>query len=255
MAIPTVVGVSAAAASSLTTATPAFPTSYTATADDIGIIFAETESADTLVPPTGWTAVINSVVSTGTTTRLWAIWRRIQAGDTAPTIADPGDHQIARMIVVRGCATSGNPWDQSTQTTELVADTTVSIPTVTTSVNDCLILAAFGTGQDIASTAGATGWTNAGLSSLTEQMDNWDIVGTGGGFALATGGKATAGSTGATTATLSLTANFKTLMTIALRPPPVLFEVSRLARSPRPSEQPQVSGNYLLPPSSQIIGG
>lgn len=217
MAAPTVVGVGATAAG-LGAVTPAFPGGYTAVADDVAVTFAETDTADTLTPPTNWAPITNANVSSGTTTRLWAIWRRLTASESAPQIADAGNHIVARMIVLRGCVTTGNPWDQAQPSTELVADTTVSITGVTTGVADCLVLAAFGTGQDIGSTAGATGWTNANLTGLTEQMDNWNTAGTGGGFAVASGVKATAGATGNTTATLSLTANFKAQLCIAFKP-------------------------------------
>lgn len=217
MAIPTVVGVGAAA-SGAADITPALPGGYTAVADDIWITGHECDNADTLVPPTGWALIQNSPVATGTPTKLSAIWHRAVGGDTAPVIADVGNHQVGRMIVIRGCIATGNPWDVATATQELVADTSVSIASITTSLADCLILAMFSTGQDIASTAGATGWANANLSSVTERMDDWTALGTGGGFSMMTGGKATAGATGASTATLSLTANFKAQLHIALKP-------------------------------------
>lgn len=138
------------------------------------------------------------------------------AGEAAPAITTTANHKIGRMIVVRGCRTTGNPFEAAPASTELVADTTVSIPGMTTTSDNCLILYAFGTGQDITSTAGATGWANASLGSVSERMDNWTATGTGGGFAMASGEKATAGATGAMTATLSLTANFKTLMAMSL---------------------------------------
>lgn len=252
MPAPTVVGVGAGT-SGVGSVTPAYPGGYTAVADDVALTYVECESADTVTLPTNWGLLVASNVSTGTTTKLSVLWRRLTASESAPTIADAGDHMNARMIVLRGCSPSGNPWDVFTQTTELVADTTVSVPAVTTTVANTLVLVAFGTGQDIASTAGATGWTNGNLSSLTERMDNWVVDGLGGGFAMATGVKATAGSTGATTATLSLTANFKTLITIAMRE---LREDARpLLRSPRPAEGPATSGPYAQTYPSTILGG
>jgi hypothetical protein len=222
MAIPTVVGVGAAA-SGAADITPAFPGGYSAVTDDVGISFLECDSTDTINLPTGWALVQVQSVTSGTTTELSAVWRRLVGGDTAPTYVDAGNHQVGRMIVIRGCIATGNPWDVATPTQELVADTTVSIASITTSGPDRLILAAFSTGQDIASIAGATAWANANLSSVTERMDNWTSSGTGGGFAMATGGLATAGATGATTATLSLAANFKAMLHIALKPPVPTF--------------------------------
>ena len=216
MPIPTVVGVGAGASNAGALTVP-YPGGYTAILDDLALSFIETESADVVTPPTNWAVITSSTVSSGTTTKLWVLWRRLTASEATPSIADAGNHMGGRMIILRGVINTGNPWDVFSSTTELTADTTVSIPAVTTTVVDCLILDAFGTGQDVASTAGATGWTNANLGSLTEQMDNWVATGLGGGFAMATGTKATIGSTGATTATLSLTANFKTLIKIAIK--------------------------------------
>jgi hypothetical protein len=255
MALPTVVGVGAGT-SGTGAITPAYPGGYTAVADDVAITPVETESTDTLVPPTNWAHLTNQVVTTGTTTKLWLIWRRLTTSEAAPTIAAVTNHMGGRMIVVRGCKNTGNPWDGFFGTTEVVADTTVSIPGLTTSVNDCLVLAAFGTGQDTASTAGATGWTNASLANLTERMDNWVIAGSGGGFAMATGEKAAAGVVSATTATLSLAANFKTLIVVALAPLVAAPETTHvLIRGNRPSETTSTSGPYSQPSSSMILGG
>jgi hypothetical protein len=219
VALPTVVGVGAAT-SGAAGITPAYPGGYTATADDLGFTWVECLNTDTVTPPTGWALATSTTVTSGTApTKLSVLWRRIQGGDTAPPIADAGDHMVGRMIVIRGGIVSGNPWELITGTSELVSDTTVSIPGGITTVPDQLVMVAFGTGQDVASTAGATGWTNASLASLTERMDGWAIAGSGGGFAMATGEKAAAGTVDATTATLSLTANFKTLIIISVKPP------------------------------------
>jgi hypothetical protein len=221
VAAPTVVGVGAAT-NSAGAVTPAYPGGYTAIADHIAVTFVECDTADTITPPTNWALMASANATTGTApTKLSAIWRRLTASEAAPTIADAGNHMQAQMIVISGCVTTGNPWDVGTAvgTTELVADTTVSIPAITTLVADCLILAAFSTGQDTASSAGATGWANANLTGVTEQMDGWTSAGTGGGFSMMTGVKVAAGSTGASTATLSLTANFKAQLHIALKPP------------------------------------
>jgi hypothetical protein len=220
VAVPTVVGVGAATAA-IGAVTPAYPGGYTAIADDCAWTFTECETADTITPPTNWAVCTFANASTGTTpSKLTCLWRRLTAGESAPTIADAGDHINAQMIVVRGCSTVGNPWDIAVGNTELVADTSVSIPGGTTTGDDRLILAAFSTGQDVASTAGATGWADATLTGVTEQMDNWAIAGAGGGFAMATGVKALAGTVGPMTATLSLTASFKALIYIALRSQP-----------------------------------
>lgn len=216
MPMPFVVGVGAFA-SNVAAMTCALPAGYTAVANDIWLTFRECENADTVSVPAGWAIVANQGVASGTTTRLSAIWHRAASGDTAPSLADVGDHQVGILIVIRGCKATGNPWNQAATSQELVADTTVSIPGVTTTVPDCLCLYAFSTGQDVNSSIGASAWADASLTNVTEQMDRWATAGTGGGFGMASGGKEVAGATGAMTATLGLTANFKALMCIALQ--------------------------------------
>jgi hypothetical protein len=250
VALPTVVGVGAAIAG-IGAVTPAYPAGYTAVADDCAFTFVECESTDTVTPPTNWAVAASANVATGTPTKLTCLWRRLTAGEAAPTIADAGNHMNAQMIVIGGVSTAGNPWDIAVGNTELVADTTVSIPGGTTTGADRLIMAAFSTGQDVASTAGATGWADGTLANVTERMDNWATAGLGGGFAMATGEKATAGTVGPMTATLSLTANFKALLYIALRSqPPGQAVPEILIRSPRPAEHGNVVGPYAQPYNS-----
>lgn len=216
MSMPTVVGVGAAT-SGIGAITPAYPGGYTAVADDVAITFCECESTDTVTLPTNWGLMVAQSVTTGTVTKLSALWRRLTDAEAAPQIADAGNHLGARMIIVRGCVATGNPWDIAVGSTEIATDTTISIPTSSTSVIDTLVLAAIATGQDTVSTAGVTGWANANLANVAERMDNWVSAGTGGGFAMVTGEKGSAGPIGATTATLSLTANNKAHLLIALK--------------------------------------
>jgi hypothetical protein len=235
--MPTVVDVGVFS-SNAAAMTCAFPVGYTAVADDVALTFREMENADTPSVPAGWAILTQQGVSSGTTTRLAVIWKRLVGGDTAPSLADVGDHQVGMMIIIRGCKTSGNPWNIFTSTTELTADTSVSIPTVTTTAANCLILQAFSTGQDVNSSAGVTTFANASLTNVAERMDRWVTAGTGGGFWMGSGEKAVAGATGAMTATLLLTSNFKALMTIAMEgaadvaiPPPSTVVNAAVARS------------------------
>jgi hypothetical protein len=252
MAMPTVVGVGTSV-NSTGNITPPYPGGYTAIDNDVAITFVEDES-EILTPPTNWAILASVPVASGSVTRLTALWRRLTAGEAAPAITTTANHKVGRMIVLRGDRPSGNPHDAAHTTTELLADTTVSIPGTTTTFRNCLLLYAFSTGQAITSSAGATGWADASLANVTERMDDWTVTGLGGGFAMASGEKVTPGATGAMTATLSLTANFKTLMCISLvgdsddpRQP--------LIRSARPIESGASSGNYAVPTSSTILGG
>ena len=221
--MPSVVAVGAVA-SGAGAITPPFPASITD--NDILLTVAECEGvtapgAYTL--PSGWGQVSTdgtpvSPVVQGTNTRLTVIWRRFVAGDTAPSLGDSGDHNLGRMIAIRGCPTTGNPWNIVSVAVEATSDTSASWPGVTTTVPDCLILEILATSADIASAQIST-ITNATYTSITERMDNGIITGNGGVIICYSGIKATAGATGSSTATLT-TAGFKAYMTLAMMPAP-----------------------------------
>jgi len=250
---PSVVNVGAVA-SSATAITPAFPASISA--DDCLFTIAECEGitapgAYTL--PSGWAHVTGSPIQEGTNTRLWVIWRRYDGVFTAPSLGDSGDHNVGRMIAIRGCPTTGNPWDIVSSATEATSDTSATWPGVTTTVDDTLILEIISTGADIASTAQLGALTNSNYTSITEQMDNWISTGNGGGIGMVSAIKATFGATGQSTATMA-TASTKCLMTLALKN---AFSGSSqiLQRSPRPAEQHIVVGAYAPHSPSSFLGG
>ncbi len=187
-------------------------------ANDILVMFLENQDATGIGSVTGFSPILAQYVNTGTATRLTALWKRAVGGDTSVSVPDPGDHVSARVVGVRGCVTSGNPWNVTSNASDLTANTSVSIPGATTTAADCLVLAAFSTGTDVAanSTTHVSGWANASLANVTEQVDNWYTTGLGGGIGVASGEKAAAGAYGATTATIAA-ADFKAMMTIALQ--------------------------------------
>jgi hypothetical protein len=202
---------------------PTMPTGVLA--NDVLLLFVETAAeAVTLSGGTEtWTQVTTpaSIGTAGTGTRITVFWARAsQNSPTSPTINDSGDHQQAGIIAFQGVITSGNPINVSATSTETNVDTSVSFPGVTTTVADTLVVVAMA--GDLPDTNGSgnfSGWTNANLTNLTEQIDNTTTSGNGGALGVATGGKATAGASGSTTATLG-TAAVKAMMTIALTPAP-----------------------------------
>jgi hypothetical protein len=144
-------------------------------------------------------------------------WKRHDGSESNPVVADSGDHNIAMVAGFRGCATTGDPWDQKITTADAVSNTGFSAQGFTTTVPECLIVVAGCVATDIG-TARFGSWANASLTSVTERFDQASIVGNGGGIGMATGIKATAGVVNATTATL-VTASFNTSITLALKPP------------------------------------
>ena len=200
--------------------TPAWPTHQSG---DVALLIVESANqAISLSTPAGFAEVTNSPQGTGTAagtaaTRLAVYWKRATtSAEAQPTVADSGDHQIARIITFRGVIASGNPWDVTAGNVASSASTSVSIPGVTTTVANTLVVTIVANATDTSS-ARTSGWTNTNLASLTERVDSNTKSGNGGGFGVATGVKATAGATGNTTATLA-TSSVQGRMSIALKP-------------------------------------
>lgn len=193
--------------------TPAWPTHQ---ADDIGFLVCET-GAEAVAAPTGWTEVTNSPQAAAAT-RCTVFWKRAtSSSETNPTITDPGDHVIAGIVTVRGARALGTPINITSGGTEGSDDSYV-IPGATTTVADCLVLIFATHDFDIDSTAGWSGWANSSLANLTERVDWSESDGNGGGIAVVSGEKATAGAYGNTTSTLGV-ASTKGYITVAVEPP------------------------------------
>lgn len=221
MPMPTVYA-TGAVASSLGAAL-AVPIPPGTTTDDVLLLFHEMDpalNAAVLGTVTGFAEVDSTSPqsqTTGLPTRLTVRWHRATGAESG-TVATPAvtNHQIARIVGIRGAVASGNPWNV-TAGAIAAASGTVNFPTLTTTAIDCLIVHAFTTGTDIA-TAQQTGTpTNAALTGITVQVNNWTTSGTGGGVAVVTGQKATAGAIGTTTTTNATATSTQALMTIAMQ--------------------------------------
>jgi hypothetical protein len=203
--------------------TPALPAGIVA--NDILLLFVESASEVIFLSNQNggtWTEAPDSSQSTGagggtSSTRLAVFWSRYNGTQGAPTVADPGDHAVGRIIAIRGCIGSGDPFDVTAGGTEAASDTSGSIPGDTTTVANTLVVAALTSSYDGSSTTMFSGWTNANLTNLTERIDNNVADGNGGGIGVATGEKATAGAYAATTVTLT-NAGYKALWSGALKP-------------------------------------
>lgn len=187
-------------------------------ADDIFLLFVESNSTDTPAAPSGgWAAVTNSPQN-DTGTKLSVFWLRAASGsETNPTILDPGDHSIAAAVRVRGCKTTGNPWNITKGSVAGSGTTTVTVTGDTTTVNGCLIVCGVSTATDTNTGLSNSNWANAALSGITQIINDSDTAGDGGGLIVMYGTQATAGAVGNTTATLS-GASRQGHMMIALEP-------------------------------------
>lgn len=203
--------------------------------NDILLLFLETSNqAITIANQNGgiWAAVLNSPQSTGAAataaaTRLTVFWSRYNGVQGAPTTSDSGDHQLGRIIAVRGVITTGDPWDVTAGGVEVGnTDTSASIPGAVTTVANTLVVAAIATAlPDANGTTVFSALTNANLTGLAERTDNSTNANNGGGLGIATGVWATTGNYGPTTMT-TLAATAKAMISIALRPPDSTFSIN-----------------------------
>lgn len=210
-------GAAGALAVGIAAVTPAMPAGIQD--NDIVLLLAQSSNEPiTLSDAQGFVEVTpqqgTGVAAALGSTLLACYWKRVIGAQTDPTIADAGNHVVARTVSFRGCIKSGNPWDVAVGDTG-ASDTAVSIPGLTTTRINTLVVAILADGLDLGG-ARFSGMTNASLSSLTEQFDTGSANGNGGGLVLITGTKAAAGSVSATTGSLS-SASLQARMTLALR--------------------------------------
>jgi len=198
--------------------------------NDVGIIIVESSGGDptlTITTPSGWSQVTGSpVVDVATTagSKLQVFWKRITTtagSNPEPDVILPsgGNHIIAALFAVRGCITSGNPWDVISTGQKSTASTSITFPSLTTTVSDCAILL-IATRPNSSISGSIFSNLNLSGSALTNTdqvgVRNGTTSGNGGGFVRYTGEKATPGSIGTHTATTtsSLTSAY---MVIAFR--------------------------------------
>lgn len=169
-----------------------------------------------------WSPQYAGTAASNPASRLAVYWKRTVGGDTAPTVADSGNNTEGQIHCFSGVINTGNPWDVGAGGNDGGAnDTSGNIPGATTTVDNDLVVLINSTSYNGTSQTQFSGWTNANLSTLTEQTDNSNTAGLGGGHGMATGIMATAGNYGTTTVTLAAT-SYKGAISIALKPQPVV---------------------------------
>lgn len=199
----------------------AWPTSGTYAVGDFALLLVESAN-EAITTPSGWTQATNSPQSTGTAAaaggvRLSVYWKYATSTTEANvSVADSGDHTTAQIHVFGGVHAT-TPIDTTAGAVQASAATAWTLPAVTTTQVDCLIVLCLANDRDLGSIINLFGWTNANLSGLTERHDQTVTSGVGGGIGIATGGKAAAGSTGTTSVT-NAASNTAAFLTIALAP-------------------------------------
>lgn len=217
MAAPTFVQV--ATTGSAASISGGYPTGTVA--GDFCLLCIETAN-QALSPPAGWVELASSPQGQGSAgaaggVRLTVFYRFAPVGLANYSTGDSGDHQFVGIMAFRGVDTVA-PINAEGGATGGAASTTVNFPSVTTTVDDCLVVGI--AARDLAASGVLFTFnssSNTNLSSLTERMDAGVATGFGGGLGAFSGVKSTAGSTGPSTGTLS-SSTATTSITVALAP-------------------------------------
>lgn len=197
-------------------------------ADDLILLFVESAN-QAITTPSGYSVVSGAQVSAGTAAtaggmRLDVFYKWATGADASVSVADSGDHTTAIKLVYRGVDTT-TPFDVTVVTgSKTTASTSSSYPAITTATDNALVIFASALDLDAASTTTTSSGSNGNITSLTERHDQTVTAGAGGGIVLYDGFKATAGSTGAMTATVTSTKQL--YITLALRPAALDAKVS-----------------------------
>lgn len=192
-------------------------------AGDIIVCLFDSTGPNNYTTPAGWTAFGNPTAATADTgingVRFLAFWKRAtSSSETNPSVADVASDDAHHFgaFVIRGCASSGDPYDTYVTGIEEGQDGTVSIPGLTTTVANTFVVAIYAHSVDLNSSTEGGAATNASLASLTERIDYSDSAGSGGGFIVWSGVKATPGTVDPTTFTTT-SASRKAFLTVAFK--------------------------------------
>ena len=195
-------------------------------ANDIGVLVVETDGAGAnMATPASWNLLAGPItdVASAAGSKLYAFWRRAtSAAMGSVAVPDSGDHQIARIYTFRGALVSASPIDVSTTSTKTTASTTVTIPAVTTTVANTLVVWAVSRPNDTALTTHFPVATFAGLTGVAEAAEAGSTQGNGGGFTVQYGTESTAGSTGTGTISPLAVSTTNSIIVFALKEAPIV---------------------------------
>jgi hypothetical protein len=190
---------------------------------DIILLVVHSQGGQPATAPTGWSECPGSPVSEGTgagSLNLSVFYKlangRMDATSNDATVLDTGDHIIAEMYAFRG-VDNADPFDASASGSESTADTSLSTTGLTTTTDDCLYVGIIGNAIDGLTTEQLSGAANGDLANVTHADFGQAASGTGGGWTVVTGEKASAGSIGATTGTMAANTK-KAWLELALKP-------------------------------------
>lgn len=202
---------------------------------DLMIMLTESANETISTPTTSvgtWTQIGDQTVqAVGTAagagaTRLAVWYKWWETGQTVSAVADSGDHTCAQIVSYRGVDVQ-NPFNTSSGGAVAADTADVTLPAVTTTTPNSMILFCVANDRDLASTTNYNSLTNANLSSINERIDQTIATQQGGGLCLYDAMSASCQNIG--TSTLAKSTAYSAAaayLTLALRPKRRLASIS-----------------------------
>ncbi len=199
---------------------PNWPTHLT---DDIGLLIINHNgtAAPTLSPAAGFVLIADIDAASAKSGSIW--WcRATSASMTAPTCPDSGDGNAGLIMTVRGCVTSGDPWDVFGEVAQ-ASTASISIDSITTTLDELLLVtatfAAHGVNDSTALIQSQT-ITNSYINSIDVRHDSASGLNNDGYcLSIITGPTNTIGTTGPMTWTSAIAARAVGHIMVALKSP------------------------------------
>lgn len=175
---PTLVaaGTAAFTATNAATIAPGLPAGFAA--DDIHILLAHRSDNTAMTSLSGWTQIAALSGNNTSAQRVEVWWRRAVGGDTAPTVTFGSGTVVrgARIIGIRGCRTSTDPFDTGagapTRSDNSTADLTVEFTDLTTQGANRFLLALGAFEDDPTTVTTMTNWTQPGGAVSASSLGN-----------------------------------------------------------------------------------
>ena len=169
-------------------------------AGDLLVAAVETANQTITTSSSGWTTYTGTAGGTAGAAggiRCTVFYKITDGSDTGIVLNDSGNHQLGVMLAYRG-VDSSSPINASASQYN-ASSTTLTCPSVTTTVANTAIIAIAAIDRDVATTTQVSGWTCTFSASIVEVFDRTVTTGQGGGLGIATEFAAAIGATGTVT--------------------------------------------------------
>ncbi|MGW0682882.1 hypothetical protein ACWD2L_05910 [Streptomyces sp. NPDC002754] len=153
--------------------------------NDVLLLAVTAEEGDTITSPEGWTQVNSSpqvTSSSDTGNQLAVFWRVSDGSEVPPVLLDGGDHLGAIIHAFHGCDIIDGPIDVDGGIFQEVNDTTATMPSLSTTIADEMVVYFGGHGVSTVSPEATLLSADADLANVTERSNDSTTDGAGGGL-------------------------------------------------------------------------